>query len=230
MRKFLLLMFICVVLTGLYIKFKAKKEYLAIQTITLTDSTAFTLKRGDIIARPNRGDLPGACNILNGRRYGHAAIVIKGASGKNVEEALSGSVVIEALFFDQGTHKFQFNKKDQIREAPAKTSFGSKFKGIRYILRRDLPEKQIEEMIRFAENQLDEGYNILSLKKKYNNGRTTNASLAGIRSGWHCATLIWEAFYLSSGLDLDANGGLLVYPSDIIASKMFDSPGQRFCF
>ena len=41
---------------------------------------------------------------------------------------------------------------------------------------------------------------------------------------WHCATLVWQAYYLATGLDIDANDGLFIYPSDIIASPVFDNP------
>ena len=42
---------------------------------------------------------------------------------------------------------------------------------------------------------------------------------------WHCATLVWQAYYLATGLDIDANDGMFIYPSDIIASRVFDNTG-----
>jgi uncharacterized protein YycO len=40
---------------------------------------------------------------------------------------------------------------------------------------------------------------------------------------WYCSLLIWEAFYTVAGIDLDSNGGLMVYPNDLIASPYFDN-------
>jgi hypothetical protein len=200
-------------------------------TVFLPDTAAIELRRGDILVRPNNGKLPGTCSIKNGRRYGHVAFVIKGASGGSVNEALAKATVIEALFFDQQTRKFQFARKDQIREASAITSFGKRFKGIRYRLRMDLTDSQIENMTRFLTNQLDGGYNLLSAKRKFESEARRESEMTNMsNSNWHCATLVWEAFYLSAGIDIDANGGLFIYPADIIASSYFDIDGGRVCF
>ena len=159
------------------------------------------------------------------------AIVTQGASGKTIDEALEKATVIEALFFDQATRSFQFEKKDQIREAKASISFGRKFKGIRYRLHTSLSPEQTDKMISFLRNQLDGGYDILSLKHEIEGSNRKEVALSAIKNrDWHCATLVWEAFYLSAGIDLDANQGRLIYPSDIIACKQFDLPGGRIRF
>jgi hypothetical protein len=195
------------------------------------DTAIFILRKGDILVRPNWGGLPGSCSIRNGRKYGHVALVTADATGKTIEEALSKAYVIEALFFDQGTRKFQFNKKDQIREREAVISFGERFKGIRYRLRIDLTDDQTEKMIQFLRDQLDCGYNILSLKKQFDSASEREAALKNLKnSDWHCATMIWEAYYLTADIDIDGNGGIIIYPADIIASKYFDLPGGRICF
>jgi hypothetical protein len=200
-------------------------------TVFLTDTASFELRKGDILVRPNNKNLPGTCSIKNGRRYGHVALVTKGASGSSVEEALSKATVIEALFFDQLTRKFQFARKDQIREASAITSFGNRFKGIRYRLRMSLTDDQIEDMIQFLKNQLDGGYNLFSYKREFETEILRKSELLNtVNLNWHCATLIWEAFYLSAGIDIDANRGTFIYPADIIACRYFDLPGGRTCF
>jgi hypothetical protein len=199
--------------------------------IMISDTARFTLRKGDILARPNWGWLPGSCSIPNGRKYGHVAMVTEGASGKTIGEALSKASVIEALFFDQGTRTFQFNRKDQIREGNAIVSFGKRFNGIRYRLRMNLTDTQTEEMIQFLRNQLDRGYNILSSKKHFKLPSEKEAALSNMKNrDWHCATLIWEAFYLAANVNIDSNRGVFIYPADIIASKHFDLPDGRICF
>ena len=188
------------------------------------ENTFFELKKGDILLRPNSDNLPGSIAIPYGRMYGHAAIVTEGAKGRTISEALEKAKVIEALFFDQATRKLQWSKEDQIREGKAIVSFGNRFKGIRFRLRMNITGEQADGIIQFAKNQLDGGYNILSLKRKeQSSGEIKNED-------WHCATLVWQAFYLNSGIDLDANGGIFIYPSDIIANQVFNQPEGRIRF
>jgi hypothetical protein len=197
----------------------------------IPDTSGITLRKGDILIRPNWGWLPGSCSIPNGRKYGHVAMVTENATGATIGEALSKASVIEALFFDQGTRTFQFDREDQIREGKAAISFGERFKGIRYLLRMNCTDDQTEKMIQFLRNQLDRGYNILSFKKHFDLPSDREAALKFMKNrDWHCATLIWEAFYLAANVDIDSNGGIFIYPADIIASKYFDSPGGRICF
>lgn len=233
-KKLYLDLFLIILIAGSYIG-ASKKANLAkesdLHTILIPDTAHFSLRKGDILVRPNWGGLPGTSPVHNGRRYGHVAMVTNDATGNTIEEVLAKASVIEALFFDQQTRKFQFAKKDQIREGNAIISFGRRFKGIRYRLRMNLTEDQSEKMIRFLRNQMDGGYNILSVKKKFETDSERQFALVNMKnSNWHCATLIWETFYLGTYTDLDANGGLIIYPADIIASKYFDSAEGRICF
>jgi hypothetical protein len=196
----------------------------AIDLEPVAENTFFELRKGDILVRPNSDWLPGSCAIPYGRRYGHVALVSEGATGQTINEALEKAKVVEALFFDQATRKFQWKKKNQIREGSAIVSFGNRFRGIRFRLRMNITEKQAEEMVQFAKNQLDGGYNILSFKRKEHD------TVEIKNEDWHCATLVWEAYYLAVGTDLDSNGGIFIYPSDIIANQVFNQPGGRVRF
>jgi hypothetical protein len=186
---------------------------------TISENQYFELQEGDILVRPNWSWLQGSYPVQGGRKYGHVAIVTKSASGSTIYEALENAMVVEALFFDQATKTFQFKKEKQIREGKAIVSFGKKFTGIRYRLRIPLTEDQKRQIIRFSQAQLDGGYNILSLKRK----NTKNEKFENC--DWHCATIVWQAYYQATGIDIDVNGGLFIYPSDIIASPVFDQPG-----
>jgi len=181
--------------------------------------------------RPNWGWLPGSSSSFEGRKFGHVAIVAEGASGNSVDEALKKAQVIEALFYDQATQKFQFIKKDQIRETAASVSFGEKFKGIRYRLRLELTNRQADSLIFFLHNQLNGGYNIFSSKKSATQINERKKYFQMLKDeNWHCTTLAWEAFRLTAGVDIDANRGLIVYPADIVAAPLFDLPGGRVRF
>lgn len=232
-KLFLLVLITC--LLGWYFLFHSNKtKYEQANEVVaemILDSVPFSLKKGDILVRPNWDGMPGTYTIKGGRKYGHVAIVTEEASGNTVEETLAKASVVEALFFDQATRKFQFRKENQIRETSALISFGKRFKGIRYRLRTNLSDEQTREMIHFLRNQLDGGYNILSLKKHLEVDVKKDSLVQTLKSdSWHCATLAWEAFYLVSGIDIDENKGLLIYPSDIIASKYFDLPDGRVRF
>jgi hypothetical protein len=184
----------------------------------LTERDSFDLKEGDLLVRPNWSWLPGSIPVADGRKYGHVAIVTKGARGATISETLEKATVVEALFFDQATKKFQFKKENQIREGKAIVSFGKKFTGIRYRLRIPLTDEQQKRISGFVRSQLSGGYNIISVKRK-NMRKEKMENL-----DWHCATLVWQAYYLTTGIDLDTNGGLFIYPSDIIANPLFDRP------
>ncbi len=197
---------------------------------TLTDSASFNLKKGDILVRPNWSWLPGSIPVNGERKLGHVAIVTEDLSGKTPDEVLSKTQVIEALFYDHAARKFLFRKEEQIRESKAIVAFGNRYKGSRYRLRAKLTNQQTEDLIRFLRNQVDGGYNILSFKKPFASTVENQKNLQNLRQDWHCATLTWEAYHLATGLDIDSNQGWLIYPSDIIASKSFDSPGGRLRF
>lgn len=191
---------------------------------TLSENSFFELKKGDLLVRPNSDNLPGSVEIPYGRMYGHVALVTEGASGRTITETLEKTKVVEALFFDQATRQLQWSRKNQIREEKAIVSFGKRFTGIRFRLRANITVEQADEMVRFVRNQLDGGYNILSLKKKDQNASDM------INADWHCATLVWQAYYLFSGTDIDANGGIFIYPSDIIVNPVFDITEGRIRF
>jgi len=207
---------------------KFEENWFSRNHIVSADSS-FEFKRGDILVRPNMSWLPGSIPIPGGRKYGHVAIVIEGSVGSSAEEALKKARVVEALFYDQKTKRFLIKGEDQIREESAWVSFGSKFKGMRYRLRIPLTEKQSENICIFLRSQLNAHYNILSLK--HSNEKNTHSTLTSAnRESWQCATLTWVTFFISTSLDIDGNGGVLIFPSDIIGSHVFDQDSNRICF
>ena len=194
-----------------------------VNTIIYQRGDSITLKRGDIIVRPNNPYLPGSAFIEGGRKLGHVGIIIKGSSGNSAEQVLSKSLLIEALLYDQKTKSFIFDTCGQIRHAPASFSFGSKYRGSRYRLRLNIDDEKIDALVEFLENQIDGRYSIFT-------GKIRTAGIIHRHWEWHCATLAWQACYSSAGIDIDGNGGSVIYPSDIIISPAFDHPGGRMRF
>jgi hypothetical protein len=201
------------------------------QAEPISDTVPLLLKRGDILVRPNWSWLPGSYPINEGRVFGHVAIVTEDVAGKSIDDALAKASVIEAVVFDQKTRKFIFNRTDRVRETKASISFGPRFKGIRYRLRINLTDQQTNDMLAFLRNQLQGDYAIFSAKRFVGSNSEKAIALHGLKgSGWHCASIAWQAFYLACGVDIDENKGFVVYPADIIASKYFNSKGGRIRF
>ncbi|MEI6456650.1 MAG: hypothetical protein WCO93_10210 [bacterium] len=197
-----------------------------------TPAEEFFLQPGDILVRPNWNWLPGTSRVVSGRNFGHLAIVVQGAAGATVGEILQKAVVIEALLFDQATRKFIFGSPDIVRQTAASTSFGERFRGRRYLLRMALTGQEQEWLLKFLTDQLkDDRYTALSFRKYFREAPgTKDAWIRADHDRWNCATLAWYAFIYATGRDIDANGGILVYPNDIIRSKHFDLPGKRIRF
>lgn len=186
--------------------------------IELTD-----LRRGDILVKPNHNWLPGTAWIYGGSGFGHVLIVVEGAIGENCEEVLKKSVIFEshsrpvppefelrtAKAYQPGTDY----RYDNISFAPAKA-------GYRYRLRPQLKEEQIDSVIAFIIGQ-DNGLSSWRAQKKY----VGHAELTNKRhqTYWYCSHLIWQAFYSVLNIDLDPNGGVFVYPNDLIVSPLFQN-------
>ena len=191
----------------------------------------FTLQPGDILARPNLNWLPGSSKVSSGRKFGHAAIVVRGATGNSPEEALQKAMVVEAFVFDQATRRFVFSREKQVRLAPARISFGNRFSGIRYRLRMPLDLQQQEMVVLFLNAQIGKcRYKIFSNTPDCTEEKVKTDSLPAEDYGWNCATLISFTFCCAAGINIDANRGIIVYPNDIINSPVFNSSESRLRF
>lgn len=228
MKKVFLILVFAGFLGWFYFSSSNNIEVSGLKTEELIDTVMFSLKKGDVLVRPNFDWLPGSYQINAGRMFGHAAIVTEDVSGKSVDEVLAKASIIEAVVFDQKTRSFIFDKKEQVRETKAIISFGSRFKGIRYRLRINLTDQQTEDLLQFLKNQLDGRYSVFTVKKFVD--PNSEKQITRRNSNWHCASIVWQAFYQAKGVDIDENKGFVVYPSDIIASKYFDLPGGRTRF
>ncbi len=185
----------------------------------------FEFKPGDILVRPNHNWFPNTGFVKKGNRFGHAAIVIKGAKGTNPEKLLS-----EILLFE--SHARDVPREYQLRKVKgyvkgndyrfANQSFGAKYKGKRYLLRPNFSEDEINRVITYILKQENDLSSWRSLKNTSNSMKDKNY--------WYCSLLIYQAFKDVLNIDLDATGGLIVFPNDLIVHPQFDYPGGRTVF
>lgn len=180
------------------------------------------LKAGDILVKPNNNLLPGTEWVQGGRGFGHAVLVLEDARDTNTMQLLSKVKIFES-------QARIVPEAYELREAPgyvdgsdfrfANTTFGLPNKGNRYRLRFCLTASQCDSIISFVLAQ-DQDVSSWRSQKNYRNGRTATPEDKQI---WYCSLLVWQAFYEVLGVNLDPNGGLMVYPNDLISSQYFDN-------
>lgn len=182
-------------------------------------------KKGDILVRPNHNWLPGTEFVKNGSDFGHVAIVIQGASGTNPENVLSEIVIFESQARDV-PREFQLRKVKGIETGNdyrfANLSFGEQYRGKRFRLRTELSEPQIDSVIHYILLQDNDFSSWRSIKNTSNSEKDKNY--------WYCSLLIYQAFKDVLKMDLDVNGGVIVFPNDIINHPVFNHKCGRLIF
>lgn len=188
-----------------------------------------SLKKGDIIAKPNFNYLPGTSYVEDGFNFGHAVMVTQDYTHANIDSLLANVMVIESSSLDlpQGfqIREVQGYAIDNLNRR-TNTSFGPEYQGSRYRLRMNLSEAQIDSIIAFMrEQKLDfSNWNAMkrfpdSFQDTLPEGRKNWAD----NSHWYCSLLIWQAVYYVTGTDIDPNGGYFIYPNDLIKSPVFNN-------
>ncbi len=186
---------------------------------------------GDIIVKPNLNFLPGSAFVPNGSGFGHAALVIKGNSHNNIDSLLAGARIVESIAKDVPV-------AFQVREISAfiwdrnpsfsNTNFGNKYKGRRYRLRLQLSQSAIDSIIDFALDQKGDLSSWNAAKRFPDHPFSDSLIQLGVRknwadnASWYCSLLVWQSVFFVTGIDLDPNGGYMVYPNDLIKSRYFD--------
>lgn len=189
--------------------------------VKLTD-----LEPCDILVKPNNNLLPGTSWVKGGRGFGHVVMVVEGGKDTNTMNLLRKVKIFEsqarqvpesyelrlAAGFEEG-NDFRF----------ANITFGLQNEGFRYRLRLNLTPAQRDSIIQFVLAQNDDVSNWRSLKWIDKFSKDLNSRSIQDKNKWYCSLLIWEAFYQVLGIDLDSNGGIMVYPNDLVASPCFDN-------
>lgn len=187
---------------------------------------------GDIIVRPNTNLLPGTANVPNGFLFGHAAIVVRGFRSHNIDTLLANIIIIESMARDVQPG-FQVREIQALvhheRDAFNNINFSSNYAGNRYRLRLNWTEDELERLIAFLREQKGDLSTWNAAKRFPETEFTDSLVKGGFRkswadnSHWYCSLLVWQAVYFIKGIDIDPNGGYMVYPNDLIASPVFDN-------
>ncbi len=190
-----------------------------------------SLLPGDILVKPNHNWIPETSMVKGGKGFGHAAIVIKGASDTNVVRLLEKAVIFESQAREVA---YEF----QLRTAPgyskgtdfrtANVNFGEQNSNYRYRLRADISEKQKQEIIDFILKQDPDTSCWRSLKETQIPFKGSDAeNHLKDKNHWYCSLLIWQAFYTVAGIDLDSNQGTMVFPNDLVTCKLFENTPEN---
>lgn len=186
------------------------------------------LQSCDILVKPNHNWLYGSSFVSGGSGFGHAVLVIEGAEGTDAM-----SVLQKAKIFESQAHRVP--DEYQLRLAPgyhegddfrwANTNFGEQNKGFRYRLRLPLTNTQKDSIIRFVLKQDTDisGWRSQKVLDGSNPGNSNLNTKSSDKKIWYCSLLIWQAFYSVLGIDIDCNGGLMVYPNDLVNSNYFEN-------
>lgn len=201
-----------------------------IQVISDTLVHLTELQACDILVKPNLNWLPGTEMVMGGRGFGHAALVIEGGKDSSTINLLRKVRIFESqarivpaeyeLRLAQGYlegNDFRFSN----------ITFGPQNSGFRYRLRFDLTPDQRDSIIQFVLKQdpdISSWRALKRLRTKLPSGMYKTPEEKNI---WYCSLLIWEAFYEVLGIDLDPNGGIMVYPNDLIGSPYFDNDAKH---
>ncbi len=186
------------------------------------------LRKGDILVISNGNYMPETTELGAGILFGHAALVTEGFAHENIDTLLSNVTIIELT----GLH---IHPQFQLREIKGlvdhefaglrSDSFSSKRKGLRYRLRLNIPQEQIDKIVDFSRAQLGDDYCWNAMKRFENDSIPNDSSRYGWadNSVWNCTLLIWQAVYYATSIDIDANKGFFVYSNDMIAHPAFDN-------
>lgn len=201
-----------------------ESDSIKVETIT-------ELLPGDILVRPNLNILPGTAIVPGGIDFGHAAIVVKGNKHNNIDSLLAGATIVESIARDV-PNAIQVREIAAFRQSNFNAfnniNFGRKYAGNRYRLRLQLPQSAIDSILAFALEQKGDLSSWNATKRYPESPITDNLVHAGYRknwadnSTWYCSLLVWQSVYFVTGIDLDPNGGYMVYPNDLIKSKYFN--------
>ena len=203
-------------------------EYIQVIQDTLIKLT--DLEPGDILVKPNMNWFAGTEMVQGGRGFGHAVLVIEGGKDTNTMKLLEKVRIFES----QARH---VPESFQLRSVPgfldgndfryANINFGMQNTGFRYRLRFGLTSSQRDSIIKFVMAQDQDSSSWRSLKRIRTNIKGNRTVSLEDKKIWYCSLLIWEAFYQVLGVDLDPNGGIIVFPNDLISSPYFDNNAKH---
>jgi hypothetical protein len=188
------------------------------------------LESCDILVKPNFNWFAGSSMVQGGTAFGHVVLVLEGGKDTNTMRLLEKVRIFES----QARHvpaDFELRSAQGYQEGTdfrfANITFGMQNLGYRYRLRFNLTPAQRESIIQFVLAQDHDLSSWRSLKRIRSKSIGNHQSMVQDKNTWYCSLLIWEAFYSVLGIDLDANGGIMVFPNDLIASPYFNNDARH---
>ncbi len=183
---------------------------------------------GDILVRPNLNLLPGTAPVANGMNFGHAALVVRGYKHANPDSLLAGALIIESIAKDVPV-EFQVRQIAALAhhklDAFNNVNFDNTKAGNRFRLRLNLPQIQLDSVIQFAVKQQGDQSSWNAAKRLPADYQQPGNESWADNSNWYCSLLVWQSVLAATGIDLDPNGGYMVYPNDLISSPYFFNNG-----
>lgn len=166
---------------------------------------------GDLIFRTNSYILSSGKYYYRSGIPGHLAIAVSKGTFSSTDESLGNIDVVESALLNRNRGKFQAD----VAMNKAYENFGNT-RGRRFLLKMHLNGEQKQRLIELASKQIGRPYCILAPKNN--------------QTKFNCATFARWAILEVDGFDLDADGGLIVFPNDILKSSRFDNPDDRIRF
>lgn len=204
------LVILLVVVCTPIVLFNVDKLYGKIEGIN-SEKKIIHVEVGDIIFRTKSYILSGSKYYYKSGMPGHLAIAVSEGKFTDTDEKLGDVEVAESAFFNRYKGRFQ----SEVALNRAFENF-SKIRGKRFLLKMHLNNDQKMKLIELSKKHIGKPYSIFASK---NSQETFN-----------CATFARYINLEISGFDLDVDGGLIVFPNDILRSSRFDKPGDRIGF
>jgi hypothetical protein len=197
----------------------------AFQLIQDTLVNLTELEPCDILVKPNFNWFAGSAMVNGGTGFGHVVLVIEGGKDTSTMNLLEKIRIFESQARDV-PGDYELRSSQGYQEGTdfrfANITFGLQNAGYRYRLRFNLTPSQRDSIIHFVLAQDPDLSSWRALKRLKSNIGDQKHEITD-KKIWYCSLLIWEAFYQVVGVDLDANGGIMVFPNDLIASPYFDN-------
>jgi len=184
----------------------------------------------DILVKPNFNWFAGSAMVDGGMGFGHVVLVLEGRKDTCTINLLKKIRIFESQARDV-PGDYELRSAQGYQEGTdfrfANITFGVQNEGYRYRLRFNLTPAQRDSIIQFVLAQDQDVSSWRSLKRLRNTIVGEQDQEITDKKIWYCSLLIWEAFYQVVGADLDANGGIMVFPNDLIASPYFDNDSKN---
>jgi len=158
---------------------------------------SITISRGDIIYKINSFIMADTKYPHYGSLPGHLGIILNDTTISVFNNDFEKILVAESSLFNIKEKKIIPNLKIISADNNYKHATGRLF-----LIKTDLNDNQKEELQQYIDLNRGKPYQLFAKKND--------------SASFNCATFVWSAFKYSANIDLDENGGNMVFPTDIL--------------